>query len=136
MNKNFACSIGLTALSLTFAGCSGGSDLDLQPVTGTVTFDGKLIENGRIQFRSVSGGRRSFSAAIEAGEYAMETATGPMTVEVRASRLIEGKFDTSNPDELTPKGEMYIPQKYNSRTELTVDVPSGGDTLDFDLLDS
>jgi hypothetical protein len=114
-------------------GCPGGGGLDLQTVTGTVTFDGVPIEDGRIQFRSTEGDQRSFSSVITNGMYEIETATGPMRVEVRASRLIEGKFDESNPDEKVPMGEMYIPAKYNSRSELTTEVPTDGDTIDFDL---
>ncbi|MCR9210011.1 hypothetical protein [Rhodopirellula europaea] len=136
MYKNAVCSIGLFITPLILTGCPAPSGLELYPVTGTVTFEGKPIDTGRIQFRTASEERRSFSAAIENGNYEIETLTGPMTVEVRASRLIEGKFDKSNPDELTPAGEMYIPQKYNSRTELTADVPAGGDTIDFNLLGS
>ncbi|MFG0262992.1 MAG: hypothetical protein ACF788_11425 [Novipirellula sp. JB048] len=121
------------ALSLS-VGCGGGSDLDLHPVTGTVTFDGEPIPEGRVQFRALEGDQRSFAGKIENGAYSVETFTGPMRVEVRASRLIPGKFDeTSNPGEKTPVGEMYIPEKYNSRSELSADIPAGGDVVNFDL---
>lgn len=105
-------------------------------VTGTVTFDGKPVEEGRIQFREFGGEQRSFSGSIENGAYAVETATGAMRVEVRASRLIPGKFDESNPGEKEPMGEMYIHEKYNSCSELTSDVPAGGSAIDFTLTSS
>ena len=136
MMRSFKFSISLCFVIPMMLGCPGGGGLDLQPVTGTVTFDGAPIEEGRIQFRSTAGDQRSFAGVIENGSYTVETFTGPMQVQIRASRLVEGKFDTSNPDEETPMGEMYIPAKYNSRTELTAEVPEGGTTLDFELTSS
>lgn len=136
MNKNVVWFVGLFLAFPLLVGCPGGSGLDLEPVTGTVTFDGKPVEEGRVQFREVGGEQRSFSGLIENGAYAIETAPGAMRVEVRASRLIPGKFDESNPGEKEPMGEMYIPEKYNSRSELTADVPAGGSAIDFALTSS
>lgn len=121
----------LAAVSL-LAGCGGGG-ADLQPVSGTVTYDGQPIESGRIMFRETQGEQRAFSAEIVNGAYKAETATGPMRVEVIGSRLVPGKFDESNPGEKVPMGEMYIPEKYNSRSELTADIQPGENTVNFDL---
>jgi hypothetical protein len=63
----------------------------------------------------------------------MEAAVGKVRVEVIASRPVPGKFDESNPGEKVPVGEMYIPAKYNSQSELTADVTSGSNVLDFAL---
>lgn len=122
----------LAAMSLV-VGCGGGNG-DMQPVTGTVTFDGQPIESGRILFRETGGPQRAFSAEITNGKYATETSTGAMRVEVIASRLVPGKFDESNPGEKVPMGEMYIPEKYNSRSELTIDIQPGENTVNFDLV--
>ena len=122
---------GVTAVFLI--GC-GPSGLKLNPVSGTVTFDGEPLPEGRIQFRAVEGDQRAFSGAIEQGRYTVETMPGKMAVEITASRIIPGKFDESNPGEKTPVGEMYIPARYNSATELTAEIPSGGvKQLDFTL---
>jgi len=124
--------LALLALA-TLVGC-GPSALDLHPVSGTVTFDGQPIPEGRIQFRAVEGDERAFSAPIQNGKYELEALAGRMTVEIRASRIIPGEFDESNPDEKVPKGEMYIPARYNTETELTAEVPAGGNRqLDFAL---
>lgn len=122
---------GVTAVFLI--GC-GPSGLKLNPVSGTVTFDGEPLPEGRIQFRLVEGDQRAFSGKIEQGRYAVETMPGKMAVEITASRIIPGKFDESNPGEKAPVGEMYIPARYNSATELTAEIPSGGvKQLDFTL---
>ncbi|NLS96945.1 MAG: hypothetical protein GXX96_32815 [Planctomycetaceae bacterium] len=91
-----------------------------------MTFDGQPVEEGRILFRAVEGDQRAFSGAIQNGRYELESLPGKMTVEITASRIIPGKFDESNPDEKVPMGEMYIPERYNSKTELTAEVPAGG----------
>ncbi len=112
-----------TTLSLT--GCSPPG-MTLDKVSGNVTFDGQPVEEGRILFRAVEGDQRAFSGAIQNGRYELESLPGKMTVEITASRIIPGKFDESNPDEKVPMGEMYIPERYNSKTELTAEVPAGG----------
>lgn len=120
---------------LTFAGCMGSGD-GLVPVTGTVSFDGAPIPEGRIQFRMTEGDRKAYAAQIVDGTYAARVEPGPASVEVRASRLIPGKMDESNPDDPQPVGEMYIPEKYNSRTELTAQIEGATDSEDFALTGS
>jgi hypothetical protein len=98
-----------------------------------VTFDGTPVETGRITFREVEGDKRAFSTEITGGKYELQTEPGKMTVEITASRP-SGKFDTSNPDEEPqPIGEMYIPEKYNTKTELTAEVGEKTNDIPFTL---
>ncbi|HPM83083.1 MAG TPA: hypothetical protein PLF81_20405 [Candidatus Anammoximicrobium sp.] len=121
----------LLAAGMIF-GC-GSSGLDTNPVSGKVTFDGQPIQEGRITFRGMGSDPRAFSAEIKNGQYQMEAVAGKMKVEIIASRPVPGKFDESNPGEKVPVGEMYIPAKYNSQSELTAEVTSGSNELNFDL---
>lgn len=73
------------------------------------------------------------SGAIQNGQYTLDAAKGAMEVEVRATRIVPGKFDEFTPGEKTPMREMYIPEKYNSNSELTAEVLSGKNNIDFDL---
>lgn len=103
-------------------------------VQGTVTFDGQPIEAGRILFRQTEGDGRAYSTEIVDGSYKLEVKEGPSEIAITASRLIPGKFDNSNgtPEQM---GEMYIPAKYNQKTELNALVTSGGQNqFVFDLL--
>lgn len=126
------CSVVAAALlCVGICGCTSSSD-GLEPVEGTVTFDGQPVEDGRIQFRGKIDSR-AFSAPIVAGKYATELPVGTSSVEITASRPIPGKFDESNPGERVPVGEMYIPAKYNSQTELTAEITSGSNVADFAL---
>ena len=130
------CATCIVLVSLLSAGCGGSTDApDLFPVTGKVTFDGEPVEEGRIQFRQKEGSHRAFSGQIVKGEYRLEAEPGPMDVQIYASRPVPGKFDTSNPDEdPQPVGEMYIPEKYNSRSELTAEVSASAENnIPFDL---
>jgi hypothetical protein len=115
-------------------GCGGGSGgPKLYKVTGSVSYNGEPIKEGRIVFRkSGSPSGQSYSAPIADGNYSLESEAGAMVVEITGSRIIPGKFDKSNgtPE---PLGEMYIPAKYNSATKLTATVESKTNTIPFQL---
>lgn len=129
---------GSAAAVLAFilmVGCSSAPEgPTLYPVTGTVTFDGTPVAEGRIQFRKTEGDQQAFSSEIKDGKYALEAEAGNMKVEILASRPT-GKFDTSNPDEPPqPVGEMYIPARYNAESSLTADVkPDADNVIPFEL---
>lgn len=117
-------------IPLLLSGCSSEpAGPEMFAVTGTVSFDGTPVEDGRIQFRKAEGDQKAFSTEIKAGAYKLETEAGTMQVEITASRPT-GKFDTSNPDDPPqPIGEMYIPAKYNTETTLTAEVKSSGENV-------
>ena len=129
--NRFATLLALLAATM-IVGCRP-SGLDTQPVSGKVTFDGQPIQEGRILFRGTGSDSRAFSAEIKNGQYQMEALAGKVRVEVIASRPVPGKFDESNPGEKVPVGEMYIPARYNSQSELTAEVTAGNNELNFDL---
>ncbi|MBA2117592.1 hypothetical protein [Bremerella alba] len=132
MRRNLALVVCLIFGSL---GCGSNSSAPgMHPVKGTVTFDGKPIETGRILFRQSEGDGQAFSAEIVDGSYELEVKEGPSDVTITASRLLPGKFDNSNgtPEQM---GEMYIPSKYNRKTELSALVtPDGENEFPFDLI--
>jgi hypothetical protein len=130
--KKFFSLLVLSFGALFLSGCEESDGL--QTITGTATFQGQPIPEGRIQFRFLDGDQKAYSSPIEEGEYLIRIPPGPASVEILASRPAPGKFDESNPGERVPIGEMYIPQKYNSRTELRVDVQPGAGKENFDLV--
>jgi hypothetical protein len=119
-------------LLASLSGC--GSSDGLVQVSGLVTYDGAPIPEGTIQFRALEGDQKAYASPSGDGKYEARVEPGPASVEVRASRIVEGKFDESNPGEKVPVGEMYIPEKYNSRTELKVTVESDKLDENFDLV--
>lgn len=122
----------LTAAGLLLAAGCGSSD-GLISVAGTVSFDGTPIENGTVQFRSLGADGKAYATPVVNGKYEVRLPAGDTAVEIRASRIIEGKFDESNPGVKEPKGEMYIPAKYNSRSDLKVSVQSNVSDQNFEL---
>jgi hypothetical protein len=68
-------SSGLAAgliLTLAVAGCSGDPDMiRAVPAAGTVTYKGKPLETGNIQFHAEKG--RSASGAIKDGKFVLTT---------------------------------------------------------------
>ncbi len=131
--KNSTYQFTTVLIGLTFlVGCSSSSGPELIATTGAVKWQNEPLKEGRITFRMLDAGGNVYSAPIENGEFRVESLPGKMKVEIIASRLIPGKFDNSNgtPE---PVGEMYIPEKYNSLSELDYVVESGADSPVFEL---
>ncbi len=119
---------------LTFTGCgtkqSGPKTVN---VSGPIALDGEAINEGHIIFRRIDGDLKSFGGRISNGTYQATVEPGKMVVEIVASREVPGKFTTENgtPE---PRTEMYIPVKYNRKSELQVEVLENGDhKIPFEL---
>lgn len=117
-----ACVVGV------LAGCGSHEGPVVYKATGTVTFDGKPVETGRITFKGTNATDRTYAADITNGAYTLELEAGPKIVEITASRLIPGKFDNSN-GKPEPVGEMYIPKIYNAQSQLKAEVKDGGENV-------
>lgn len=115
-------------------GCSSApSGPKTYPVSGTVTFAGLPVEQGKILFRHLAGDERGYSAEIVAGAYEAEVEAGPMRVEITASRVVPGKFTEVNPGEKDPVYEMYIPKQYNAKSVLEIEVAPEKNEHSFEL---
>lgn len=122
----------LVALCLVTIGCGGGSDK--QSVSGTVTFDGQPVPEGEIIFRPADNKGQSDAGRINDGKFSFQSTPGAKKVSITGMRDVPGKFDDSNPGSpKTPVRESFIPEKYNSRTELTAEVGAGSREFQFDL---
>lgn len=127
-----ATSLVLCLFVATLTGCGSSSDgPEMVTTQGEVTWKGQPVETGRVIFRLLDGDRRGFSAPIEGGKFEIETYPGQVRVEIRASRLVPGKFDNSN-DEPEPMGEMYIPAQFNTQSTLVLNVPAD-EATEFNL---
>ncbi|OWK45482.1 hypothetical protein [Fimbriiglobus ruber] len=97
-------------------------------VSGTVSLDGKPLDQGKITFRGEDRDAQPRTGEIKAGKYQCDAPVGHVRVEVEA-------FQAIAKGEATGMGQRnYIPEKYNARTELTADVVAGKpQEFNFDL---
>ncbi|HEY1068519.1 MAG TPA: hypothetical protein VGE52_20515 [Pirellulales bacterium] len=112
-------------------GCGKGGP-EMYTIAGQASYKDQPIADGEIILRPKDARGKAYAAKIEGGRFTVETTGGPKTVEIVGYRET-GKFSTANPGEKTPVREMYIPKKYNEKTELVADIKAGQSTLDFPL---
>src|SRR5262245_17896545 len=110
------------------AGCGGRSTAS---VSGVVTLDGKPLEGAAVSFTPASrdggGVGGSYGKTDANGRYTLRTvvtnATGAAVGKHRVSISLY-KEDPKNPDGAGRK--ELVPAKYNAKSELTFEIPSGG----------
>jgi hypothetical protein len=123
-----ACLAGCAVFAL--AGC-GPSDGKVE-VTGKVTFNGKPVEQGTVQF--VHSPTEADTVTVTNGAYATRMTAGSKKVVVHGFRKTgELLRDPTDVNSGYPVVENYIPPKFNETTELTVEVTAKGGTHDFNL---
>lgn len=107
-------------------------------VGGKVTVDGHPVESGTISFMPVTGTPGpSAGGPIRAGVYAISANAGPSPgkhrVEIKAMRKT-GKSVTDDFGNTKDQIEQFVPARYNSQSELTVELKPGGNRdVNFDL---
>jgi hypothetical protein len=123
-------------LALVGLGCS--SDSDRSRVKGVVSYNGEPVDDGGIAFLPEDGGAAQFRATGEIldGHYDLDDKRGPAPgkykVEIfwnkKTGRQIKGASGATRDER-----SQVLPAKFNTNTELKVEVKSGTNTLDFDL---
>jgi len=110
--------VGLTSL----VGC--GNATGNQPVTGEVTFQGKPLDSGSIQFFTTAGpAGPAGGAMITAGKYELPGVHGlpPGTYTVWINSPEPDPTDKS----AFPATKERIPKSYNTQSKVTVEVRAG-----------
>lgn len=129
----------LTAATLLLTGC-GHPGPERTSAEGQVTFDGKPLESGSIIFIPMDQtAGPSAGGSIENGKYQILAPQGPIVgshqVQIRAFRK-SGRMTPAGPQPgaaPSPEMEMFIPEKYNSKSTLEVVFDSGMNQNDFEL---
>jgi len=129
-------------VSIATIGCGNGKlKYTTATVDGTITYKGKPLESGQIQFIPDSvpqqgrvPGKLAFSK-IENGRYQIPTERGATVgknrVEIVSYR--ETGKESRVEDSITKDTVQILPPKYNTDSTLSADVKTGANTLDFDL---
>lgn len=119
------------------AGC-GESGPPRQPVSGTVTLDGKPLASGSITFAPVEGVTAA-TAEVRDGAYRIGRSEGPVPgryqVEIVAVQPTGKRIRHPDlPSETTDEVRNLIPPQYNVETRLAAEVKSDGENVfRFDL---
>ena len=123
--------LGLCAAGL-LAGCSSGPAS--ATVSGEVKVNGTPVEKGVISFSPAEGTGKLVTGEIKNGRYEVQTTAGKKVVQISAPVVTGKRKDSDAPNaqwvEIT---EESLPDKYNSKSELTFDVQAGGNTKDWAL---
>jgi hypothetical protein len=140
---------GLIAVAaLALSGCGGaGDELPREPISGTVTFDGRPLASGTIQLQPATG-RESVASGgmVTEGRFNIPRPEGPVPGKYSVAIFAAATSDSSSaegnaPDAPTPKIRRSlsdlrgtIPPRYNVQTGLTAEVKAGGPNhYTFDL---
>jgi hypothetical protein len=116
------------------------------PVSGKVTLNGKPLAHASVMFQpvgkpgSIEGGEGAAGRTNENGEFSLKSSTGKSGaivgeyhVSISALDAVVGEHDGRPPRGGWPRTDK-IHSRYNSKTELTFTVLSGGtDKADFGL---
>jgi hypothetical protein len=115
----------LTGLA-TAVGCSHPDTVE---VSGIVQWKGAPLPYGDIMFSSLDPHVPAAAGKVSDGTYKFRCKPGGKRVEIRSYRLSDKKTPEGN-----PIGEMYVPVRYNSQSELKADVAfDRKNQFDFDL---
>lgn len=99
--------------------------------TGTVTLDGKPVAVGSIVFQPFEPGMAPEGSMIQAGAFRVVGKAGKRRVEISASGPPPG---TPDPPTGPVRFEEMIPDRYNTKSTLVVEVTaSGPNRFTFDL---
>lgn len=122
----------LVAALFVVCGCNG----DKGTVTGTVTLDGAPVSNAFVQFFPDSGGRPADALTNAEGAYELRASRSEVAAPIGKYKVsistANGASDSSDSDYGASMKET-LPAKYNSQTELTAEVTSGSNVIDFAL---
>ena len=105
-------------------------------VSGTVTFKGQPLDQGRIEFHPPQNNGTMSGAVIQNGRYEIPRDKGlaPATYEVRIYSYDEkGGTSGAIPGEAGLGFKERIAKKYNAASTLKADVKRGQTTFDFSV---
>jgi len=119
------------ALFLVCFGC-GSSDDGRQALSGTVTFQGKALPQGSIEFAAKDASAQT-GTTIEDGKFSIPASKGLLPGSYRV-RIYSSSETESEPGPPGPESERQfakelIPAEFNVNSTLTRDVKDGGDNV-------
>lgn len=127
------------AVAVLVGGCGGGDGLKREAVSGKVTFNGKPLEQGTIQFLPTQGDQNAGAwGQIVDGAYSIGTSEGPAageySVSITSASSGGAAADVPPGDDSGQVDPNAVPEQYNLRTTLKATVEAGkANELNYDL---
>jgi len=132
MRRTGCDALGIAVLFLSLAGCGGVSDApETGDVQGYVKLDGQPMPGAKVIFQPTEG-RPSNGRTDQEGYYELTYSRSQSGAKVGTHKVSITTFIEAD-DEGNPGVEEKIPEKYNSKTELTKEVEAGDNEINFDL---
>ena len=135
------CLLTVASGSVLLGGCkdSGSGRVEIE---GRVTLNKNPLEKGLVSFRPQPGtASPSAGAKIVDGDFSVASdgglLPGEFWVEITASRPTGKKVRTRFSDQMVTLEEQYVPDKYNTKTQLEITIPPDVEkiTKNFELTD-
>jgi hypothetical protein len=117
-------------LATLVAGCSRGRPMG--DVQGRVTLNGQPLKEGAVRFIPVNGDTPATGGAVHDGTFKVQVPVASQRVEFSANVVDREKTPPhATGDQIVMK--ILVPEKYNTRSELKLDVVSGLNEPVFNL---
>jgi len=124
-----------SVLSLSFClGCGKASGPQMGTVSGQVTLDGHPLPDVSVTFQPENG-RPSTGKTDESGKYTLKftasqngALTGKHVIMITPQQPSDAELSAG-----TAKPPQALPEKYNTKSELTAEVKPGSNVLNFEL---
>ncbi len=130
---------GILAVLLTLAVGGCGASSERIPISGTVKYKGQPLTTGMITFSPKDSSKGTIEgAAIADGRYGFPSDKGLLPgaykVAITASDASAAQVATDTPPGAPRRFKEILPERYNKKSTLNVEVsPTGKRTFDFDL---
>jgi hypothetical protein len=128
----------LLSVCWLLAGCSKGPPYG--DVAGKITLDGRDVASGSIRFVPLDGMTSTAGGTITDGTYSVRVPVNKVRIEISAVGGQPAQSGMSAPSEtdLVASGNYVmptelVPAKYNTKSELTLDVVEGNNPANYDL---
>lgn len=121
---------GWLVLAVSLAGCGGDGNVEIR---GTASFNGEPIETGYLELEPLDASGQFASAEISKGRFTLRTSPGPRRLRVTAQRKIGETESTERIPNPEPIMEQYLPTKFNSQSEMEIEIRADDPRLTLDL---
>ena len=120
----------LLLVTLLAAGCAPAA----VTLNGTVTVNGQPVEKGLIDFAPLDKAPLSPPVPIVNGQYRIKLAPGKKQVSISAPVVTDRRPEHNGPGALIVEiTAESLPARYNSKTELTLEVTAATKSQDWEL---